>query len=40
MTGQLRDAIALADSVVYLASHEASFVTGTALVVDGGATAQ
>jgi NAD(P)-dependent dehydrogenase (short-subunit alcohol dehydrogenase family) len=29
----------IATSVVYLASDDAAFVTGTALVIDGGLTA-
>ena len=29
----------IADGVAFLASHEASFITGTCLYIDGGQTA-
>ena len=29
----------IAHGVLYLASHEARFITGTSLAIDGGATA-
>ncbi len=38
--GRMGDARDVADAIVYLASDEARFVTGTSLVVDGGWTAQ
>ncbi len=36
--GRLGDSVNIADAFVYLASDEARWVTGTALVVDGGLT--
>jgi NAD(P)-dependent dehydrogenase (short-subunit alcohol dehydrogenase family) len=37
--GRLGEPLDIADAFVYLASDEARWVTGTALVVDGGLTA-
>jgi NAD(P)-dependent dehydrogenase (short-subunit alcohol dehydrogenase family) len=37
--GRLGTPEEIATSVVYLASDDAAFVTGTALVIDGGLTA-
>ncbi|KAJ5685098.1 hypothetical protein N7536_007717 [Penicillium majusculum] len=36
--GRLGEADEIADSIVFLSSHMASYITGTALVVDGGYT--
>jgi NAD(P)-dependent dehydrogenase (short-subunit alcohol dehydrogenase family) len=38
--GRVGTAEDIAYGVLYLASDEASFVTGSELVIDGGATAQ
>lgn len=38
--GRLGEASDVADAIVFLASDEARFITGSALVVDGGFTAQ
>ena len=38
--GRIADPMEIAYGVLYLASDEASFVTGTALVIDGGWTAR
>ena len=38
--GRVGTAADIAYGVLYLASDEASFVTGSELVIDGGATAQ
>jgi NAD(P)-dependent dehydrogenase (short-subunit alcohol dehydrogenase family) len=37
--GRLGTPVEIADAVLYLASDAAAFVTGTALVIDGGLTA-
>lgn len=37
--GRIALADEIADAILYLASHEASFVTGAVLAVDGGITA-
>ena len=36
--GRLAEAEELADAVVYLASEDSSYVTGTTFLVDGGIT--
>lgn len=38
--GRVGEAVEVANAVLYLASEEASFVTGTELIVDGGYTAR
>jgi NAD(P)-dependent dehydrogenase (short-subunit alcohol dehydrogenase family) len=38
--GRMADAEEIATGVLFLASDEASFVTGTDLVIDGGAVAR
>ena len=38
--GRFADPIEVANAVLYLASDESSFVTGSEVVVDGGWTAQ
>ena len=38
--GRIDDPDDIAFGVIYLASHEATFVTGSELVIDGGYTAQ
>ena len=38
--GRMAEAIEIAYGILYLASDEASFVTGSELVIDGGTTAQ
>ena len=37
--GRLGEPREIAESILYLASDQATFVTGTALVIDGGMTA-
>ncbi len=39
-TGQMGEAVDIAEGVVFLASDEAKFVTGSELVIDGGFTAR
>ena len=38
--GRMAESDEIAYGVVYLASKEATFVTGTELIIDGGVTAQ
>ena len=38
--GRLGTADEIANGIIYLASDESSFVTGSELVIDGGMTAQ
>jgi 3(or 17)beta-hydroxysteroid dehydrogenase len=40
LMGRLGNADDIAYGILYLASDESSFVTGSELVIDGGATAQ
>ena len=38
--GRAASAVEIADPILYLASDESSFVTGSEVVVDGGVTTQ